>query len=133
MGRALLSLRELRGTRFPRIEKAFLLVFWDSLGVEFWSSQGKPGGDDGGLEARVGSSEKIACSSDEGLEFAIDDDGAKYAMLRLCGLPAVVSMQRDDFQGKKMLALIERVETRLELGARSAERANPHSRIAYMR
>lgn len=48
--------------------------------VSFSFSHGKPGGDDGGLEARAGSSEKMALSRG-GLEGVVDkdDDGSMLA------------------------------------------------------
>ena len=63
-----------RALRFPRIEKAVLVGFEGVLAGLLSSrccSHGKPGGDEGGLDARVGSSENIALSARVGLDGAV--------------------------------------------------------------
>lgn len=77
-GRAFSQTRS-KAFRLPRREKAVFgggRVGDDRLplaGVSSSFSHGKPGGDEGGLEARAGSSEKMALSRG-GLEGVVDND-----------------------------------------------------------
>lgn len=70
-----LSLTRSRALRLPRTENALLLgldgdvdVLWEDVCC---CSHGKPGGDDGGLDGRTGSSEKTAASAGGGLDGAV--------------------------------------------------------------
>lgn len=76
-GRAF-SVKAVRGFRLPRIEKALLATCCGGFNVLLSNcSHGKPGGDDGGLDACVGSSEKIALAGElDGAVFSEDGNGS---------------------------------------------------------
>lgn len=82
-----LSLIGVRALRLPSSEKALLAGFesaFDAVFKDDVSSHGKPGGDEGGLDALVGSSEKMALSVGDGLDGTVSSDESIVATA-LCG------------------------------------------------
>ena len=89
-----LSLMASRAFRFPRTEKALFCSGLVSLLTSSWTSQGKPGGDEGGLELRSASSEKHG--RDEGLEDAVaSEDGTSPGIIVATSSKWCVWMSRD--------------------------------------
>jgi len=76
-GRAF-SVRAVRGFRFPRIEKALFATCCRGFDVFFSGcSHGNPGGDEGGLDGNVGSSEKVARPGElDGTVFSDESNGS---------------------------------------------------------